>query len=444
MLAYGVLFEEERTTFADLAFHLYQQVNTGQVALQNYRFVSVITQWLPVQLLNGGVEMKIVQLVYSLVFPVFYGTVWAVTHFVLKAKFWALAWTLMWLSFATHTHFWIQSELPQGLAILVLALGLISYKTEKDWTPLLIKIALSILLITVAFAHPLLIVPVTFSLGFLWLLKRVNRATIRFSATIYMIALILKTVAFWSPYDKSAGGGIKTGLTSILNLELPYSIPHFVENLGTSYYAFSILTLLGIWLLWKSGNRLSAAWVFVSVIGYIGIVSLVHSTSATPDFYFENLCLPAAFMAAAGLAVGIERTKIKMISPILSTIFVLFIIFRLNHVAWIGNEVYTTRLAFLKEMVYRHAGKKVIYQETPELLDSLIITWGTGYEAWLLSARNKSPTHCFLVSDQPAELQWAVDDPTRLILQFHQPLFSELSKQYFEQPNDKIKYKIID
>ena len=165
MLVLAFIFEEERTTFVDLAFHMYVQVTTGEVAIQNYRFLSAITQWLPTQLLNAEVEMKTVQLVYSLVFPIFYGAVWAFTHFVLKAKQRALAWALMWLTFATHTYFWIQSELPQGLAVFVLALGLMSYKPEKRWIDVLAKAVLPLLLLTVAFAHPLLIVPVTLVLA---------------------------------------------------------------------------------------------------------------------------------------------------------------------------------------------------------------------------------------------------------------------------------------
>ena len=443
MLLFGIVFEEERSTFADLAFHIYEQVTSGKVAIQNYRFVSVITQWIPTQLFSAGVEMKSVQLVYSIVFPVFYGAVWAFTHFVLKAKQWALAWALLWLTFATHTLFWIQSELPQGLAVLVIALGLLSYRTEKNWTPFVVKTALAILLVTVAFAHPLLITVVTFSFGLLWFLKPQSKRIIKLSAALYYFSFLVKAIIFRTPYDKSAGGGIKIGLTTLANFEIPYSIPHLFQNLTTTYYALFIIALLGIWWLWKSENHRSAKWTLAAIVGHFGIVSIVHSTSATPDFYFENLCLPAAFIATAGFAFGIQQAKLKAVSKTVSVVLVLFMIIRLGHVAWIGDNMYATRLEFLKEMIYRHAHEKVIYKETPELRDSLIITWGTSYEAWILSARNQEPTHCFLVSEDPAELQWAIDDPNHLILNFHQPLFSELPKGYFKQPDDKLKYRII-
>lgn len=126
MLSIAFFFEEERTTFADIAFHMFEHATRGEVAIQNNRFVSAITQFFPMLMFKAGVGMKWIQLVYSLAFSVFYFLTWITIRFGLKSREWALAWALLWLTFATHTYFWIQSELPQGLAILCVALAIVS------------------------------------------------------------------------------------------------------------------------------------------------------------------------------------------------------------------------------------------------------------------------------------------------------------------------------
>lgn len=428
----------------DIAFHLFEQATTEEVAIQNYRFVSAITQWFPSQLLDAGVDMKTVQLVYSLTFPVFYGSVWAFTHFVLKAKQWALAWALMWLTFATHTYFWIQSELPQGLAVFVIALGLMSYRPNKKGAKLAKKLLLPILLITVAFAHPLLVVPITFSFGLLWLLDQADKKLLLQSGVIYYLAYLIKALAFKTPYDAVAGGGIKIGLKTILRLEIPYSIPHFFESLATTYYAFFLVGILGLWLLWKAGQKLAVGWTLAAIVGHIGLVALAYSTSATPDFYIENLYLPAGFMAAAGLVYGMKFSERQSISVVPSIWILVFLVFRTGHVSWHGDTVYVPRLSHLKTMLDTHKEEKVIYRETPELREELIETWGTGYEAWVLSTRNQKPTQGFLVHKEPSDLQWAIDDPNRLILNFHQYLFEELPEHHFEQPKEGQAYRIVE
>lgn len=444
MLFLAIVFEEERTTFLDLSFHMFVQATTGKVAIQNYRFVSVITQWIPTQLFNAEVNMKTVQLVYSLMFPLFYGAVWAFTHFVLKAKQWALAWALMWLTFASHTHFWIQSELPQGLAVFIVALGLISYQPDRKWMKVLAKAILALSLLTVAFAHPLLLIPVTFCFGFLWLQKEHDKKLIKQVASVYYFSFLLKSLVFRSPYDASAGGGIKVGLMTLLELEIPYAAPHFFENLANTYYLFLVVTALGIWLLWKSGQKQVAAWTLAALGAQLAIVTLSYSTEVTPDFYRENLYLPAGFIGAVGFSFGVFNMKIQRVPVITSILLITVLMFRMLHISWIGDSVYAPRLLSLQALLDTHKETKVILKETPLLRERLILTWGTGYEAWVYSSRREKPTQGFLVHEDPAEIQWAIDDPSLLILQFHHPKFSELPKKYFTQPKESQKYRLID
>ncbi len=455
MLVISVVFYEERTTFLDLAYHLFEQARRGTVAIQNYRFVSALTQYLPTQLLGAGVDMKTVQLVYSLVFPVFYGSVWAITYFGLRAREWALAWTLLWAAFATHTHFWVQSELPQGLAILVLALPLVGCQPRTAVARVLVRTTLPALLFTVAFAHPLLVVPVTFCFGLLWCTQFANRIEISVAALTYYVFFGLRATVFATEYDATAGGGIKEGLRLLRQGWLPFSVERFAPELLTEYYAFVLVFVLALALLWRSGAELAAGWTALAVGGHFALVAIAYPTDATAPFYFENLLLPMGFMAAAGLAFGVFRAKYQGVSALrqnrYSTLLCVAILVlacvRILSVGYTGRSTYSERLRFLKTTLKNERADKrrqVIRRPTEKEQRGLIMTWGSPYEAWIVSLRENRPTQGFQLVDKPAALAWAAYQPGTFVTEWGAWPFADLPAAYFTAPPDSTGYLLVE
>ncbi len=427
LLLFGValVFVEERTTFVDVAFHLFMQASKGEIAIQNFRFVSAITQVTPTWLLQQDASMATVQLAYSLVFALFYSLVWVLLEFVLRARALALGWALTWLAFATHTHFWIQSELPQGLAVFTLALALIGCEPVGFTKSVLAKAGLPILLFTAAFAHPLLVVPATFAFGLWWQLRLAPRREVWIAAAIYYLSYLLRANFFTTSYDTAAGGTPLQTLRQALGGDIPFAFSRLAQNLPSMYWAFCMVLALAFWLLWQSKQRVAALWTLAAVLGHLLLVALSYPGEAVQDFYIENLYLPAGWMAGLAIAFGWERLEWQ-IRPWMAGLVLVLAVLRIGQIGYVGQTIYAKRLDFLRHELETYVGRNVLVKETPELQKSLIMTWGTPYEAWVLGQRESQTVPGYAVLPNAEGYDWAIREPDRLIMTFTQPKQSEL------------------
>lgn len=437
MFAVAIAFWRERTVFVDIAFHLYLQATTGEVAVQNFRFVSAATQWLPTVLLRGGVDLPTVQLAYSLVFPALYFGVWAIVRFGLRSPTWALAWALTWLTFATHTYYWIQSELPQGLAALTLALPLVTCTPRAAWARAVLAAATPLLLLVVAFAHPLLIVPVTACFGLLWLERPYwdRFWAVAPAAAVYYMCYWLRAAFFSTSYDAAAGEGWRGGVASVLAGEVPFSVRELIGGLGMEYVAFTLLVALAVFGFWRAGHPLAAAWAVASVAGHLALVALSYPTSQTRAFYIENLYAPAAYVAAAAFSLAwVGGRGERPVPRWVAGLAFASSLARAAVVVAFGTLVYVPRLAALEELLGRHADRKAIARNTPALRDRLIMTWGVPFEAWVLSAGRNLPTQGFLLADDPARYRDQLGRPGIFVGAWTSPEFASLPAAYFRDP----------
>ncbi len=446
LFAVAIFYTEARTTFVDIAFHLFEQATTGKVAIQNYRFVSGLSQVVPTYLINHGASMATVQLAYSLVFPLLYAGTWALLYFVMRARAWALGWALTWLAFATHVHFWIQSELPQGLAVLTLAMALVGCEPRARWAQVLAKAALPLLLFTAAFAHPLLVVPASFGFGLIALLQ-VRNSDIVWStagaAGLYFSFYWVRSTFFSTSYDEAAGQDLEVMITGLLGGDVPYAITHLLHNLVLVYYAFVLVAALGVYFLWRSGAKLAAAWSTAAVVGHLLLVALSYPTDYTVDFYIENLYLPAGWMAGVAFAFGWQRVN-GYAAPAYAVAGVAVLgLIRVVHILYFGQTLYQPRLDFLEEELATYREQKVFRVETPELTERLIMTWGTPYEAWVISAREGRPTQGYIVHVDQNAYRWALDDAGRCVMTFTQPIFDELREDLFANPDSSATYVVV-
>ena len=125
----ALCFYKERTIFTDISFHLFYIVKDSDVTIQNYRFVSIFTQIFPLAGVKLGLDLSTILKLYSIAFPLFYFICYIICGSWLKDYVMALGLLCVNLLFSTDTFFWIQSELPQGLAIMMVTFSLL-YKAD--------------------------------------------------------------------------------------------------------------------------------------------------------------------------------------------------------------------------------------------------------------------------------------------------------------------------
>ncbi|MBK8193423.1 MAG: hypothetical protein IPK76_09485 [Lewinellaceae bacterium] len=118
----AAVFYLERMVFADMGFQTFHILRTGSLQIQSGRFGAACTQIFPWLAQLTGMPLKGVLLTYSLGHVLYYFTVFLLVTLVLEQWRWGLVLILTSTLMTTHTFFWL-SEMPQGLAFLILLLA---------------------------------------------------------------------------------------------------------------------------------------------------------------------------------------------------------------------------------------------------------------------------------------------------------------------------------
>jgi hypothetical protein len=162
LLIFALYFYLERTVFIDISFHLFYILKDDSFAIQNYRFAAAFTQLFPLMGSKMGLGLDNIAKLYSIGFGVFYFMIFTFIAYGLKLWRYAMIMLLFSTMMIAHTFYWIQSEFPQGLAMMVLYFALLDYIDKKPESHKIWFLALGVLLFTVAFSHPLMIFPFAF------------------------------------------------------------------------------------------------------------------------------------------------------------------------------------------------------------------------------------------------------------------------------------------
>ena len=443
----AVVFAEERTTFTDIAFHLFQYARTGELQIQGHRFVAAVTQWVPLAAMRLGADMATVQLLYSLAFPAWYGLGWAVLHYGLRAHRWACAWALVWVAYALHTHFYIPAEMTQGFVVLLAALALIERRgpdgTEPSWGAVALAAGL---LPVAAFAHPTVLAVAVFALGYQLLAGRVALGRAGIAALSFGGTYALRQTVFTTWYDRQADGQLEAGLARLLAGEVPATLTRLLGDAPTAYPLTVALLAAGPGVLLWRGRYALAAWVVACAGGLAGLVVVAYPTPDTTAFYVEHLCFGAALILCVGAAEVLTPwlRRRRRATAWGGALLVAVVALRFVWIGQFGAAVYGERLAGLRAELARQRGRKAVVPETDALRERLLMTWGTPYEAWLLSARAGAPTAGYLVTPSPDLYAEHLGDPELWVGIFVPYAYAGLPGRWFGNPDAAAGYEVAE
>ena len=443
----AVVFYRERIAFTDLAYNMFAlAVTEGEFQVHGYRFVSVLTQWLPVALIKGESPIWLVEVAYSLSFWLLYAAAWAVLHFGIRSSRWALAWALLWLCYSVHTQFYIPSELTQGLAVFVVCLGLVEWRaTSYGWRfgkPLLVASGI----FAVSFAHPVIVIPVTYCLLVVLLTDAAaSRLRLACYAAIFYGGYWLRQTHFRTFYDAQVNNDWRPALDRLLDGDVPYSITAFARNVCWDYALFVFLVVASVATLWRARRRLLSVLTAGFVIGHLLLVALHYPTPVTTEFYIEHLYLPAGFVAAVGLSIGIGRsTRQAWVGQRVAIALGVAVALRLGYIGYVGETVYTPRLERLRAELDRYAGRKVVLRDGPAVTESLLMTWATPFEAWLVSAHKGEASAGYLVLPDPEAVRDHYGETGIFLAPTVAYPYDSLPAHYFGDPVPGVGYEFVE
>ncbi len=427
----AVYFFIERTAFVDIAFHLFSIFKDDGFAIQNNRFVAFITQLFPLISFKLGVDLKLIAIFYSVSFVILYAAIFYIITVVLKSWRFGFAMILMNTIMVTHTFYWIQSELQQGLAFLVLFFAVLYHfleRTDKEKN-FFLEWVLVILIFFLVFAHPLMIFPFTFLALYFAVSKKEHFKNYLYYLFLFLSFFAIKYVFFKTYYDSNA----MLGLDNIKRLFPDYftleSNKKFIKYVISDYYFLPIaVVFVSVFYIVKK-QYLKFILTSGSFMFYLMLVNVSYPNGAD-QFYIENLYLPLSIFIVFPLAFDI----IGRIKPVyFSLIFSVFLIIRLADI-YGTHEIYTERVNFLSHLIEdsdKSESKKLIIQETEEIKKKTIMSWSTPYEIWLLSTIKNGKSSSIIITENAKDLEWTLPYNNKFVTRWGAFDYSKLPSQYF-------------
>jgi len=436
----SLIFFEERTAFLDTAFYLFYIIKDSDFAIQNNRFGSCFTQIFPLVASKLNFDLQVVVQIYSAAYIILYAGIFFIILLWVKSYQFALVMLLQSTLMVTDTFYWIQSELPQGMAFLIFFFSVVIHKrdiTSKVWyLPFIVTGTL-----TIAFFHPLILFPFLFIVAFFYEKENPQFKTVLVSLTFTFFGLlVIKQLFFKTAYDSSAIDGLKNFIYHFPNYISLSSNKNFIQYVLIDYQIIWLLFFCVIIFYWRKNNIYKLLLMIFSVAGYLLLVNVSYPNGGE-QFYMENLYLPLSVMIVVPFVFDlVPRIQTKYVLSILCFILVVRIFqIGLNH------QPYTERISYLKQIMEKTASfekKKLIITSSAISTDTLMMTWASPYEFWLLSTIKNNQTRSIFITESPKEINWALTSQKKFITKWGAFDYHALPKSYFNF-NDTTSYSII-
>jgi hypothetical protein len=429
LLFLAVVFYQERTIFADIAFHTFTILKTKTFFIQNNRFGAFFSQLFPLGARALHLPLKSVLLAYSTGFVVLYGAVFYLLHRMKQFEM-AMAMLLFSTLIVAETFFWIQSELPQGIAFTLLTFGFILSKNQlftfRPW-----QIALLFgMLLTVIWFHPMLL----FVLVFLLIFLKDRIESNLWKSIIWFCGLVIvfkNLVLPRAEYDLQAMGRAKNLLTLFPNYFNLQSNKDFLHWCLTDYGFLIILFGINVVFYFLKRNFFKLALQMAFFLGYLFFIN-VSFNNGDHQFYIENLYLPLSIFVAIPFVFDVLNTGFLKKTPlILVSCLLIFATTRI----YMHAAHWTARLDWNKNLLVQTVNlpnKKLLIDEKKTPKDLMVMTWGSSFEFLLLSSLEKPENaRCILVDENPSRLNWAKNTPNTLLTEWEVWKYNELPQRYF-------------
>lgn len=429
----AVVFYKERVAFVDLSFHLFTILQENNLTIQNFRFGAAITQLVPLLSSRLGLGLHSVTILYSLAFVGWYAFVFAFCVWACRAVRWGVVMLLLSTLMVTHTFYWVQSELQQGMAFMVLFLAVYQRWLLDKWPGWGVPV-LSAGLFTLCFFHPTLFIPFSFCCLFFILRNEENRMSHVWLLVAMLVLTYIKNKVFHTVYDTE---NMKRS-DQLFSLFPHYFGTHsFHKFLGWLVHDYYLLTLA--WLGVLGYYAWQRQWLRMVLVGGMFLAYSVLVTGSYPEgqeqqFYMENLLLPLTVFVAVPLAFDVlpgvpTRWALGAVVVVLA---VRVVSIGLTHTPYSNRVTWAHRVLHRTEKLAR---RKLLLPEQGVPMDTVLMTWATPYEFWLLSSlEKKHEARSICISTNPSEKLWALGKTQSFISTWGVFDYVQLPARYFPFP----------
>jgi hypothetical protein len=435
-LVLGILaayFYQERTIILDPSFLVFSIARTGNFAIQANRFGAVVTQIFPWLGVHLHLPMKWILFFYSVGVVFYYFTCFFVVFKWLKNANLALAVLLINTFMVSYTFWWMQIEFAQGIAMSMVFLAFMTQSRQwQDYNAIEIS-AFFLMLISLLYFHPLMPFLLVYLLVFGLLDEKLKLPWKQFWTVAILSAAILyfkNYVMVIAAYDDEADKGINNFYTlpSYWNIQ---SNRNFIEYLKKDYYLLPLGLLAGVIVYLLQRKWLKLLLLVGGFFSYLLLVN-VSFQQGMPQFHIESFYLPLSVFVILPLVFDVFPLIKK--EPISLSLLGVVLAVRITHIGLL-HKPYSNRLALenrILDQVEQMDNKKLVLDQKDLPLDTLIMTWGSSYEFWLLSSiRNPDAPRSIVIDEDPARFDWALGSNNTFFTEWGNYPYAELPKEYF-------------
>lgn len=436
------IYFKERTCFADMSFILFNIIKDQSLAIQVNRFGSAITQIFPLAGVWFGLSLETIMRLYSSSFIIWYFSVFLICYFVFQKQKHALLMLLFAILMVTDTFYWITNEQLQGIAFCILMFSYIEWQIEKLNSSFLFYPILILGIFTAAFFHPLVVVGFCFFCIYNWLndKRKIWLVSIGIFSCFYFVKLFFFTE---DNYDQNAFSLLKIIPAKAKYFFVLTPTKNFIQYLFIHYYFWliSIITCCVYYIKLKKWNHLLLinffTWFYLFVIN-------TSFADNNLKFYMESHYLMLGFFISFPLCFevfpSINRTAI-LICVFIIGIFIRCIDITTNH------KFFTSRITYLENLQSQTNNlrdKKLLIHDSQIKIDTLLLTWGTAYENWLISSlKNPNNQRSILIDYDLESIKWALPENKSFITRWGIFPYKDLPIKYFLL-NDTSNYVFFD
>lgn len=447
LLVLAAVFYLERMAMLDMAFQTLHILRTGSIQIQSGRFGAAATQFFPWAAQSIGLPLKGVLLSYSLGHVLYYFLIFLLVTAGMRQWKWGLVLILLSTLITTHTFYWL-SEMPQGLAFLVLVLAWLDYKKTLSAFYWWEYPVLAAALVTAFYFHPMVLYAMLFCSAFFLL----DRQSDRSKKVLYILAAAIFLATFFVKYKI-----LKLDWYDAMSLERAkifaelwpnwldiQSNRDFIRWCVSDYYLFPLLYLFGLVFYFVKKNWLKGGLLLLSPLAYLLLVNVPFHLGDL-QFYLENLYLPLAVFVAVPWVFDVlpgllPKTKIWIPIALLASLG-LFRIYR-------AHQPWSDRLQWEQHFLEKTKNlseRKLLLTEEQVPMDTLLLSWGTAYEFLMLSAlEHPDSARCILVDEASWRFDTLLTQPDLFLGEFQNYRFDELPKQYFHLQDSAAYVRFVE
>lgn len=436
LILFTILFYKERMVFNDAAYHLFSILDENGFAIQNHRFVAVLTQSFPLIVARLGGSLEAIAIIYSLSFELVYFGVFLLLLLGFKNKQLAIAYLLFCTLMVRHTFFWCLSEVVQGTSVyfIYLAFWLRVYVEGQTAPRLFQRLIMLSLLILLVFSHPLMPFCVLFGSVFFYLYFKQRETIISKSIVqhgiLFIVFYLLRSLLLKTSNDTTAFSELVKGLRYLVHyFDMP-GLTKFIHYFRYDYYLVSFITACVVSYYFFKKEFVFLVFFSVSFIGYALMVAL-SDWQGSEQFYAEYrylfLSVFVIFPLVFHLLPQVRNTQYQSLLIILSVVFSIIQIYN-----W--HPTYLKRTLWHRNLMTRtrdFENKKLIVVPNEGTLDSLKMYWGVPYEMWLISTIETGESRSVIVEEEKNQYDESLKQTSEFQTRWSMVEYSFLHSPYF-------------